>query len=222
MRRSTNAVRCRAQDVNSSINGLNDTTLDSSARTLLEVLPESITTGKYGPDAIPVGNYTLLGCGPDVPGSKADHLKVLLPIFLNRLEQVIADTRMGISGFHGYRIFFKESAVKETVEAVFQNIQNGSAVRLQTRRGDVVRTPKIVCLGEDEDEAHVTGIGNLAIPENRAGGLMSQLLSIEFLALVSGVSEEGEWRMVSGRNKSVTKPICDFDKSFVWAIHSTQ
>lgn len=154
------AVRCRAQDVNSSTGGSNDT-LDTSARTLLEVLPESTTTGKYGPDAIPVGNYTLLGCGPSTSGSKADHLKLLLPVFLSQLRLVIADTRMGISGFHGYRTFFKESAIKESVEAVFQNIQIGSAVHLQTRGGDVVRTPKIVCLGEDEDEAHVTGIGNL-------------------------------------------------------------
>ena len=155
------AVRCRAQDVNSSTSDLNDTTLDSSARTLLEVLPESTTAGKYGPDAIPVGNYTLLGCGPSTPGSKADQLKVLLPVFLNHLGLVIADARMGIAGFHGYRTFFKEGDIKESVEAVFQNIQMGSAVHLQTRGGDVVRTPKIVCLGEDEDEAHVTGIGNL-------------------------------------------------------------
>ena len=155
------AVRCLAQDINSSTREVNETTLDTSARTLLEVLPESTTAGKYGPDSIPIGNYTLLGCGPSTPGSEADHLKVLLPIFLSQLRLVIADTRMGIAGFHGYRTFFKDGAIKESVESVFQNIQVGSAIHLQTREGDVVRTPKIVCLGEDEDEAHVTGIGNL-------------------------------------------------------------
>lgn len=154
-------MRCRARDYESSSNGLNYTTLDTAARTLLEVSPESTTTGKYGPDAIPIENYTLLGCGPGTSGSNADQLKVLFPAFLSQLRFVIADTKMGKAGFHGYTTFFKESAIKESVEAVFQNMQNGSAVHLQTRDGDVVRTPKLVCLGEDEDEAHVTGIGNL-------------------------------------------------------------
>lgn len=154
-------AKCCAQDFDSSTSTPNDTTLDADARRLLEVLPDSTTTGKYGPDAVPVGNYTLLGCGSGAAGSKADHLLTILPTMLNRLNYAIAEAALGIAGFHGYKTFFKDEGLEPAVMKTLRDIQVGSTITLRTRRGDRVETPKIACLGEDADEGHVTGVGNL-------------------------------------------------------------
>ena len=154
-------ARTRAQDRNSSSFYLNTTTLDADARRLLEILPDSTTTGKFGPDAVPIGNYTVIGCGSAVPGSNEDRLRTLFPTMLDRLRYTIAEIDMGTAGFHGYKEFFKDEKSKSSVKAVFQDIRIGKTIRTRTRRGDRIEAPKIVCLGAEEDESHVTGIGNL-------------------------------------------------------------
>ena len=66
-----------------------------------------------------------------------------------------------MSSFHGYSNFFKTEENKGAVREVYAKIQRGEALHLRSRKGPKTETPKIICLGEDEDESHVTGIGNL-------------------------------------------------------------
>ena len=153
--------RSRAQNLNSSSVFLNDTVLDADARRLLEDLPDRTTSSKYGPDSVPIGNYTVIGCGSALPGSNEDRLRTLFPTMLDRLRLAIAETDLGFSGFHGYRDFFKDENSKSIVKEVFEDIRIGKLLRTQTRKGVKIETPKIICLGPEEDESHVTGIGNL-------------------------------------------------------------
>ena len=154
-------ARSWAQNSNSSSVFLNTTILDADARMLLEVLPDGATTGKFGPDAVPIGNYTVIGCGSGLPGSNEDRLRTIFPTMLNRLRSTIAEVELGVTGFHGYKNFFKDETSKSSVKEVFQDIMIGKMIRTRTRRGDKIETPKLVCLGPEEDESHVTGIGNL-------------------------------------------------------------
>ncbi|KAL9003954.1 MAG: hypothetical protein Q9188_003203 [Gyalolechia gomerana] len=147
-------------DYSRNTRGVDAPGIDIAARALGDVLPGSTTTGKYGPDAIPLGNYTLLGCSSSGTGSKADYLTTFLPTMLDRLRYTMVDTELGESSFHGYRAFFKR-ANEKIVMSVFWNIQKGSPFTLKTTRGDRVESPKIVCLGEEGDNSHVTGVGNL-------------------------------------------------------------
>ncbi|KAI4191065.1 MAG: hypothetical protein L6R41_000380 [Letrouitia leprolyta] len=147
-------------DVGNATSGFNITDVDTAMRALKEVLPNSVTTGKYGPDAIHIGNYTLLGCSSRSAGNKADYMTTMLPTMLGRLRYTIEDTQTSDSSFHGYTAFFKGTN-KEIVESVFRNMQLGSPLTLKTTRGDRIESPKIVCLGEEGNAGHVTGIGNL-------------------------------------------------------------
>ena len=152
-------ARSRAQHPNFSSNYLNSTILDVDARRLLETSDR--TASKFGPDSVPVGNYTVIGCGSGLPGSNEDHLRTLFPTMLDRLSSTIAEADMGMAGVHGYTEIFKDPLSKSSVQEVFQDIRLGKTVRTRTRRGDRVENPKLVCLGAEEDESHVTGIGNL-------------------------------------------------------------
>ena len=154
-------TRLRAQDLNSSSVVLNTTILDADARRLLEVLPDRTTTGKFGPDAVSIGNYTVIGCGSALEGSNEDRLRTLFPTMLDRLRLTISEADLGVAGFHGYNELFKDEKSKSSVKEVFQDIRIGKTIRTRTRSGDRVETPKLVCLGPEEDESHVTGIGNL-------------------------------------------------------------
>ena len=151
-------ARLRAQSLNSSSVYLNTTRLDADARSILEV---STTAGKFGPDSVPIGNYTVIGCGSGLLGSNEDRLRTIFPTMLDQLKFTIAEAQMGVSGFHGYNEFFKDQKSQSSVKEVFEDIRLGKMIRTRTRRGDRVETPKIVCLGAEEDESHVTGIGNL-------------------------------------------------------------
>ena len=153
-------VTCNGQHQNSSVSALNATGLDAAARTLLEDLSGKTTTGKFGPDTIDVGNYTLVGCSSHGKYSKADYLTIMLPTFLDRLRDTIADAELGVAGFYGYKAFFK-SLDKNLVGSVFWRVQRGNLMHVKTRREDKWENPKIVCLGDEESESHVTGIGNL-------------------------------------------------------------
>ena len=161
----SNLLGCKAQDVNSSASGLTAADDDASVRRILEVIPSSRTAGKFGPDSITIGNYTVLGCSSrsvgTTAGSNADYLTIYLPAFFSRMRYVLADAELGLSSFHGYNNFFKEESSKVAVAEVYRDIREGSLIELISRRGKKIERPKIVCLGEEEDESHVTGIGNL-------------------------------------------------------------
>ncbi|KAL8940346.1 MAG: hypothetical protein Q9216_002858 [Gyalolechia sp. 2 TL-2023] len=153
-------VVCSPLDSRSTNSHFEFADTDIATRALDDVLPGSTTTGKYGPDAIPIGNYTLLGCSSSGTGSKADYLTTFLPTMLDRLRHTMADVELGENSFHGYRAFFKR-ANERIIKSVFWNIQQATPVTLTTSRGERVETPKIVCLGEGEEDSHVTGVGNL-------------------------------------------------------------
>ena len=154
-------ARLQAQNLSSSSVVLNTTILDADARRLLAVLPDRTTTGKFGPDAVPIGNYTVIGCGSALLGSNEDRLRTLFPTMLDRLGLAISEADLGVAGFHGYKELFKDEKSKSSVKEVFQDIRIGKTIRTRTRSGDKIETPKLVCLGPEEDERHVTGIGNL-------------------------------------------------------------
>lgn len=154
-------VAYSSNDSGNTTSDSNITDDGSAMRALREVLPSGITSGKYGPDAIPIGNYTLLGCSSSATGHKADYMTTMLPTMLSRLQYTITDIESDESSFYGYTAFFKGVSSKKLVDSVFRNMQLGSALTLQTTRGERVEFPKIVCLAEEGDGGHVTGIGNL-------------------------------------------------------------
>ena len=91
----------------------------------------------------------------------ADGLRTYLPTMLNRIKDIMADADLGDSSLHGYRTFFKDESHKAAVANIYTKIRKGAYLTLKNRHGTKIEKPKIICLGEDEDESHVTGIGNL-------------------------------------------------------------
>ena len=148
------------QNISDSNTDINATDSDAAGRALSEVLPGSTTTGKYGPDAIPVGNYMLIGCSTDSANSRADYLTRIFPTWLATLQGAITEAHMVSGGYHGYTTFFKNTP-RDTVETVLANIKRGTSLTFRTTQGSRVEKPKIICLSESDEGGHVTGIGNL-------------------------------------------------------------
>ena len=156
---------CRAQLVNPTTKPEISVAIDGASRARLLEISDTKKSSKFGPDAIAIGDYTIIGCSSKSLSTKdwsmADVLTTYLPTMLNKINDIIADTDRGVSGFHGYRTFFKDEFHKTAVKKIFNKIREGAPITLKNRYGTKVESPKIICLGEDEDESHVTGIGNL-------------------------------------------------------------
>ena len=156
---------CRAQLVNSTTKPEISVAIDDASRARLLEVSDTTTSSKFGPDTIAIGDYSIIGCSSKNLGTKdwsmADILTTYLPTMLNRINDIIADTDLGVSSLHGYKTFFKDESHKTAVKTIFNKIREGTPIMLKSRYGTKVESPKIICLGEDEDESHVTGIGNL-------------------------------------------------------------
>lgn len=153
---------CTAQALNSTSSALTPSELSSTTRRLLEVFHGTTATGKFGPDAIKIGNYTLLGCSSTTSANpNTDQLTTFLPTFLSRLKFVLRDANKGMSSLHGYGNFFRTEENKDAVRETYSKIQQGVKLFLRSRKGVKVETPKIICLGDAEGEGHSTAMHNL-------------------------------------------------------------
>ena len=157
---------CRAQSANSNTKPELSAAIDDASRARLLAHSDITTSSKFGPDTIAIGDYTIIGCSSKIlgtrEGSNADYLSTYLPTVLTRVRDTIADTDLGVSSFYGYKTFFKDESRKTAVKDVYIKISQGATITLKNRQGATkIEGPKIICLGEDEDESHVTGIGNL-------------------------------------------------------------
>lgn len=157
--------QCRAQPVNATTKPEISVAIDEASRARLLEISDTTASSKFGPDAIAIGDYTIIGCSSKNIGPKdwsmADVLRTYLPTMLNKITDIIADTDLGVSSFHGYKTFFKDESHKFAVKNIYTKIREGARITLKNRHGTKIEHPKIICLGEDEDESHVTGIGNL-------------------------------------------------------------
>ena len=103
-------------------------------------------------DSAKSGNYLIVYCNANTPGSQAAHLQTLIPYMQSNLEAVLTDLDRGTAS-PAFRAFFKTNNNLESVRQVFTDIINGSKIltvkSVQDETG-VLRPPTLVCADTDE------------------------------------------------------------------------
>ena len=100
------------------------------------------------------GNYLIVYCNADTPGSHAAYLQTLIPFTQSSLQAVLTDLDRGTSS-PAYRAFFKTNNNLDVVRQVFTDIINGSDV-LSVGAQNVTRwwPPTLVCADADDPLLH--------------------------------------------------------------------
>ena len=103
-------------------------------------------------DSAKSGNYLIVYCNANTPGSQAAHLQTLIPYMQSNLEAVLRDLDRGTAS-PAFRAFFKTNDNLKSVRQVFTNIINGSKILTVKSMQDetaVLRPPTLVCADTDE------------------------------------------------------------------------